>query len=130
MRKVCVVQINVDDLDAAIDFYVDKLGFEVASRRHYPEVVTLAQPHLAMLLYKVREAHRVDYPVVAQMLVNIESEDLESDLSTLRDRGVEIIHDTPVRCPVGTYAAIRDPAGNVLEIIQYDSVAGDAAADP
>jgi lactoylglutathione lyase len=120
MRKVCVIQINVDDLDKAIDFYVDKLGFDVESMSHYPEVVTLVQPHLSMLLYKVDHAHRVDYPSVAQTMINIESQDIESDLAGLRDKGVELIHSSPVRCPVGRYAAVRDPAGNVLEIIEYD----------
>jgi len=37
----------------------------------------------------------------------------------LKRQGVAILHDQPEPCPVGVYAAVRDPAGNVLELIEY-----------
>lgn len=118
MPKISVIQINVTDMDQAIDFYCNKLGFQIRSREHYPQIVKLEhQPTL--LLYKVDRAVSIEYPHVAQTLVNIETDDLASTLETLQKAGVEVIHKDPVDCPVGIYAAVRDPSGNVLELLQY-----------
>ncbi|HEU5110304.1 MAG TPA: VOC family protein [Micromonosporaceae bacterium] len=120
MRRITAVQINVDDLDKAIDFYVDKLGFDVETKRYYPQSVKLAQPHFSLLLYKVNDSSRLEYPSAARVLVNVETDDLDRDIAGLLAQDVEVIHPEPVRCPVGRYAAVRDPAGNVLELIEYD----------
>lgn len=120
MPNICVVQINVNDMDQAIDFYVDKLGFEIESRQHYPQIVHLKYPHFTLLLYRVANARQVKYPDVAQTMINIETTDLDADLKRLRTSGAEVVHDTPQPCPVGRYAAVRDPAGNVVELLQYE----------
>ena len=121
MPRICVVQINVADMDVAVDFYVRKLGFELRSRRSYPKVVELGQEQFTLLLYLVERPARVDYPKEAQILINIETANLEKDLERLRKLNVEVLHSAPVRCPVGTYAAIRDPSGNVLELLEYSA---------
>ncbi len=119
MPRICVIQINVTDMDRAVDFYSGKLGFPVASREHYPQIVKLQHESVPLLLYKVdREAH-VDYPDGAQTLINLETDDLRRDLESLRSQGVDVIQDSPVDCPVGIYAGIRDPFGNVLELVEY-----------
>ncbi len=47
------------------------------------------------------------------------TDDLESSLKDLKSKGVELIHETPQDCPVGVYAAFRDPFGNVHELIEF-----------
>lgn len=121
MPRISVVQINVHDMDRAIEFY-QLLGFDVASREHYPQIVKLAHDdaaRLTFLLYKVERPARIDYPSDAQTLINVATQDLRAALDRLRSSGVEVIHDTPEDCPVGIYAAVRDPSGNVLELIEY-----------
>lgn len=119
MPRIAAVQINVDDMDKAVDFYVGLLGFSVESMQHYPQIVKLKASAFSLLLFNVNRPCRLAYPDVAMTLVNIETDDLRSDLERLRRLGVELLHDRPMPCPVGVYAAIRDPAGNVLELLEY-----------
>ncbi len=121
MPRISVVQINVHDMDRAIEFY-QLLGFDVAERKHYPQIVKLAHDDVdrfTLLLYRVNQPAKIDYPRDSQVLFNVETDDLESALGRLREQGVKVLHDTPEPCPVGVYAGVRDPSGNVLELIEY-----------
>lgn len=119
MPKVCVIQINVSDMNDAIDFYCNKLGFEVRSKRYYPDIVDLVHDAIPLILYKVPKHTKIDYPNVAQTLINIQTDNLDSSLKDLKSKGVELIHETPQDCPVGVYAAFRDPFGNVHELVEF-----------
>jgi lactoylglutathione lyase len=120
MPRVCVIQINVNDMQKAVEFYSDKLGFAVGSREHYPDIVRLDNETVPIILYQVEKEANVDYPRASQTLINIETDDLRRSLHELRQKGVTVLHDTPQECPVGIYAAIQDPSGNVLELIEYN----------
>lgn len=119
MSRICVVQINVTDMDQAIAFYGEALGFQVATRDHYPDIVPLVHPGIPLILYRVDHMAHIDYPHVAQTLINFETPDLAATLQNLKAQGVELIHETPQPCPVGIYAAVRDPFGNVFELLEY-----------
>ena len=119
MLRVSVIQINVSDMDVAIDFYCNTLGFAVRSREAYPNVVVLEDPGMTFLLYRVEKPTKIDYPNVAQTLVNFETTNLVASLDKLRRKGVDFIHSTPQACPVGVYAAFRDPFGNVHELLEF-----------
>ncbi len=118
MPLVTVIQINVTDMDRAIEFYSGALGFAVASRQHYPQIVKLEHDP-TFLLYQVERDTRIEYPHEAQTMINVATDDLRGVLEALRRQGVEVIQDEPVDCPVGIYAGVRDPFGNVLELIEY-----------
>jgi catechol 2,3-dioxygenase-like lactoylglutathione lyase family enzyme len=117
--RICVVQINVPDIDRAIDFYTDVLGFSVKSRASYPFAVVLEQDAFTFLLAKCDTSATIDYPHVAQTLINIETPDLAAALDDLKAKGVDLIHSEPQPCPPGLYAAFRDPFGNVMELLEY-----------
>jgi lactoylglutathione lyase len=117
--RICVVQVNVTDMDQAIDFYTGVLGFVVKSRASYPFAVVLDQDAFTFLLAKCDRSTTVEYPHVAQTLINIETADLAAALDDLKAKGVDLIHSEPQPCPPGLYAAFRDPFGNVLELLQY-----------
>jgi len=119
MPKVCVIQINVCDMDKAIDFYCKKIGFEIHSKKYYPDIVDLVNEGIPLILYKVAKPISIDYPKVAQTLINIQTDDLEVSLKDLKSKGVELIHETPQDCPVGVYAAFKDPFGNVHELLEF-----------
>jgi lactoylglutathione lyase len=120
--RISAVLINVCDMDQAIDFYSDKLGFTVQSRKLYPRMVRLEHEHIALLLYRVPMPVHLDYPKVAQSLLNFETSDLVASIQDLKARGVEFIHQSPQPCPVGAYAAFRDPFGNVHELLEARSL--------
>lgn len=95
------------------------LGFAVKSRASYPFAVVLDQDAFTLLLAKCERTTSIDYPSVAQTLVNIETPDLAATVRGLRADGVDLIHAEPQHAPPGLYVAFRDPFGNVLEYLQY-----------
>lgn len=117
MPRVSVIQIGVTDMQKALDFYCGVLGFEVESKDDAPRFVTLRNEPTLLLALADAPA-RAAYPREAQVLLNLETRDLRADLARLRDAGVELLHDAPQPCPVGTFAAFRDPSGNVGELLE------------
>jgi catechol 2,3-dioxygenase-like lactoylglutathione lyase family enzyme len=120
--RILAVLINVCDMDKAIDFYSNKLGFAVHSRKLYPQMVRLEHEHIALILFLVPKPVTFDYPRVAQRLLNFETRNLAASMNELRSRGVQFIHSHPQPCPVGAYVAFRDPFGNVHELLEARSL--------
>lgn len=120
--RISAVLINVCDMEKALDFYCGKLGFTEHSRKLYPQMVRLEHDHIALILYLVPEAAKLNYPKTAQSLLNFETKDLAASIRDLTARGVEFIHRTPQPCLVGTFAAFRDPFGNVHELLEARSL--------
>ena len=122
MPKVHLIQINVTDLDEAIRWYGDVLGFELSKEHyHHPVAVDLVHEGCRLLLHRAERRARIDYPEVAQTLICIQIDDLAATLAEFKRKGVELIHDTPQDFPAGLFAAFRDPFGNVHELVQLRS---------
>jgi lactoylglutathione lyase len=125
MLKVALVQINVTDLDAAIAWYRDVLGFEVAKEHyHHPVAVDLVHEGCRLLLHRVEHPAQIDYPDVAQTLICLQTDDIVATMDSLRRHGAEFVHDTPQPFPAGAFAAFRDPFGNVHELVEFRSQPG------
>ena len=107
-------------MDASVKFYSDVLGLKVKSKEHYPSIVELdSGTELPLILNLVEQKASVDYPRQSQSLFNFQSENLKDEMQRLKQKGVEFIHDEPRDCPVGIFAAFRDPSGNVHELIEF-----------
>lgn len=120
MLRVALVQINVSDLDQAIAWYQDALGFTVAEEHyHHPVAVDLVHEGCRLLLHGAERPARIDYPEVAQTLVCFETDDITATLDSLRRNGAELLHDVPEVFPAGLFAAFRDPFGNVHELVEF-----------
>jgi len=120
MPNVCMIQISVSDLDKAIDWYCQTLGFEVSKEHYYhPVAVDLIHQGCRLLLHKVDKPARIDYPNVVQTLICIETDDIHKSINDLKNKGVELIHKTPQSFPAGMYIGFRDPFGNVHELIEF-----------
>jgi len=119
MPRLHVIQINVTDMDLAIDFYCTRLGFAIRSRDHYPELVKLEHDQIPLVLYRVKQLitpAQVDtspYSLVLDMAV----ESLGQEIEALRQRGVEVLQVAPQDSLAGMYASIRDPFGTTLHIV-------------
>ena len=122
MPQVYLIQINVTDMDKAIDWYTNVLGFKLSKQHyHYPIAVDLVHEGARLILHTVDKPANIDYPNVAQTLISIRTEDIEASLKDLKSKGVEIIYETPLEFPMGLYAAFRDPFGNVHELVETRS---------
>ena len=118
--KVGMVQINVPDLDKAIEWYTEKLGFEVSKQHHYPPVaVDLVNEGIRLLLYKAEKETKIDYPKQAQSVIIFESENLVEEMKRMKENGVDLIHEEPIQFPAGIFTAFRDPFGNVHELVEF-----------
>ena len=114
-------QINVTNLEKAIEWYTKKLGFKVSKDHYYPpQAVDLVQKSSTrLLLYKVEKKVVIDYPNVNQSVIIFKTKDLKETMNKMKEKGVELIYPNAIEFPAGLFNAFRDPFGNVHEIVQF-----------
>jgi catechol 2,3-dioxygenase-like lactoylglutathione lyase family enzyme len=118
------VRYIVDDADAAVAFYRDGLGFEVAMRPG-PGFAVLTRGPLRLLLSEPRGAGGAAQATPdgrrpepgGWNRIQLQVADLEAEVSALRDAGArfrnEIVHGRG-----GDQALVEDPSGNPVELFQ------------
>ena len=119
LASVCVIGIYVDDMDKAVEFYCEKLGFKEAERYDDGCIVRLENEGPPVILEKVEKASKIQYPGFSQVVLGIETDDIEKTSEELRSKDVEFLHDKPQAFVAGHVMAMRDPSGNVLELLQF-----------
>ena len=120
MTSVCVIGIYVDDMDKAVEFYCEKLGFKEVERYDGGCIVRLENEGPPVILEKVEKAGRVEYPGHSQVILGVETDNIEKTSEDLKGKGVEFLHDKPQAFVAGHVMAMRDPSGNVLELLQFN----------
>lgn len=115
LNQVAVLSIQVHNMNEALEFYTNVLGFEV-SKKYGETIVTLKQEAFTIVLELAENVHKEPRQNV---LPGIISENLDQDLAMLKDKGVQIIFDEPRPCPPGRYSIIKDPTGNLIEMIEF-----------
>jgi catechol 2,3-dioxygenase-like lactoylglutathione lyase family enzyme len=120
MLEITMNQINVPDLEKAIEWYTKKLGFEVSKEHYYPpQAVDLVQKSgIRLLLYKVEKQVEIDYPNVNQSIIIFKTEDLKETMKKMTENGVELIYSDAIEFPAGLFNAFKDPFGNIHEVVQ------------
>ena len=121
MLEIAMNQINVTNLEEAIDWYTKVLGFELSKEHCYPpQAVDLIQEgDIRLLLYKVQKQTVIDYPNQAQSLIIFKTDNLKQVVKELTEKGVEFIYPEVKEFPAGIFTAFKDPFGNVHEIVQF-----------
>jgi catechol 2,3-dioxygenase-like lactoylglutathione lyase family enzyme len=114
------VRYFVDDLDRAVAFYRDSLGFE-EELRPSPVFAMLYRGDLRLLLSLPIEPHALaDGTLPAPGGFNrmsLRVRDLSSTVDELRGRGATFA--TPITAgPAVNTALVRDPAGNLVELFE------------
>ncbi|SEK83067.1 Catechol 2,3-dioxygenase [Blastococcus sp. DSM 46786] len=132
LKTISITQIYVPDQDAALDFYVGKLGFEVQADMHFGPMRWLTvnlpgQPDRAVLLEKPGPpAMSEETAAQVRELVSkgaagghlfFTCDDAWKTHAELKERGVEITEE-PVDQPYGIDFGLRDPFGNHVRIAQ------------
>lgn len=119
---IWAVQINISDIDRAIEFYTNTLGLEVAAREYYPQVVSLKNNGAHVLLYNVREQNDLQ-PIKSAPYINWQVPDLNQTLKKLNASNATDI-TKPEKFPLGVSAGFRDPFGNYMEVLELDKQFG------
>jgi catechol 2,3-dioxygenase-like lactoylglutathione lyase family enzyme len=122
ITQLGTVIVPVGDQDRALEFYLDKLGFEKRIDTPYGEGdrwVEVAPPAAATTIALVPP--REGDPTGIETRVGFTTEDADADHANLRARGVDV--DAAVMRmgdPVPPMFFFRDPDGNTFFIIERD----------
>lgn len=131
---IAITPMYVTDQDAAIEFYVDRLGFHVDTdidlgNMRWLTVALPSAPRRLVLLQRIGDNTATGNAKTADLLrqltelgtsswMILESDDVDADHARLQAANVEII-DEPTTRPYGRDMAVRDPFGNQIRITQY-----------
>jgi catechol 2,3-dioxygenase-like lactoylglutathione lyase family enzyme len=118
------VRYIVDDVDAAVGFYTERLGFEVAMRPG-PGFAALVRDDLRLLLNSPGGPGGAAQPALDGRVpepggwnrIQLELDDLDAVVAALREAGVAFRTDV-VTGRGGRQALVDDPAGNCIELFQ------------
>ena len=123
------ISLIVDDYDAAIEFFVDALGFELVedspaltTRAGSPKRWVVVRPPGAttgLLLAQAdgeREARAVGDQFAGRVGLFLRVDDFESSYKRMRAAGVEFV-DGPRHEPYGSVAVFLDVAGNRWDLL-------------
>jgi predicted enzyme related to lactoylglutathione lyase len=140
MIKLANAQLWVHDQDEALDFYTQKLGWEVRSDVTLAEMgdfrwLTVgppAQPDISVVLMAIPGAPVLDEQTREQVrdlmgkgfagAIFLTTDDCRGSYEELKSRGVEFT-ETPEERPYGIDAGFRDPSGNSFRLTQVRDLA-------
>jgi catechol 2,3-dioxygenase-like lactoylglutathione lyase family enzyme len=120
MLQIRMNQINVTNLEEAIKWYTEILGFELSKDHYYPpRAVDLVQKgDIRLILYQVEKPTKIDYPNEVQSIIIFETDDLKGTMTELTKNGVKFVYQDIIEFPAGIFNAFKDPFGNIHEIVQ------------
>lgn len=118
MSQICVVGIYVPELQKALAFYRNIVGFEV-EQEYGPTIIALKNGDLPLILEESLEA--VDKPEhgISGVVLTFSTSDIVKTLHHLNNNGVEVLSHEPLDCPPGKFIRFKDPFGNLLEYLQF-----------
>jgi len=122
ITQVGTVMVPVSDQDQALEFYVERLGFEKRTDAPYGDGdrwVEVAPPdaQTTVALVPPREGESAGI----QTRVGFTTDDIDADHANLRDRGVDVDEDVMrMGDPVPPMFFFRDPDGNNFLLVQRD----------
>jgi predicted enzyme related to lactoylglutathione lyase len=140
MIRIANAQLWVHDQDEALDFYTNKLGWEVRSDVTLPElgnfrwlsVGPAGQTDFAVVLMAIPGPPVMDADTADQVrdlmakgfagTVFLATDDCQASYEELKSRGVEFTEE-PSERPYGIDSGFRDPSGNALRLTQVTEIA-------
>lgn len=123
--RISALALVVRDYDAAIDFYVGKLGFrlteDIDQGRKRWVTVEPSGGGVRLLLARAEgpmQAQAIGNQAGGRVFLFLETDDFARDHAAMLAAGV-VFEETPRREPYGTVAVWRDPFGNRWDLLQH-----------
>jgi len=124
------VKINVDDMDKAIAFYIDKLGFEIESRQDYPREVFLKTGEPTKLSLRTVKKLQRPGPQDTRVSFTLQVNDLDQAIAKMKSHGVEFAETEKRKEGVGYAISIRDPFGARISMMHQTIVKVEPFKEP
>jgi len=111
------LKINVDDMQKALLFYVEKLGFEIQDKSAYPQTVILkTNDRIKLILNRVERLQKAG-PKDTQVGLTLQVNDLDQSIARLKSQGVQFAEPEPRKEAVGNAITILDPFGRRISLM-------------
>jgi catechol 2,3-dioxygenase-like lactoylglutathione lyase family enzyme len=123
--KVAHIALAVRDVDEALAFYTEKLGFaKIHDTQLAPDIrwVAVAPDTDSETLIRFEEASNEEEQKLigrqlTNMLVAIETSDFDQTYRDMKERGVEFVEEA-VSAPWGKQAVFQDLYGNLFDLLE------------
>jgi catechol 2,3-dioxygenase-like lactoylglutathione lyase family enzyme len=128
-QNIVHIALVVRDYDEAIDFYVNKLNFELLDDTYQPEQdkrwVVVAPPNshgAALLLAKASKPEQLDFignQAGGRVFLFLNTDDFWRDYERMRSQGIHFVRE-PQEQDYGTVAVFEDLYGNLWDLLQLN----------
>jgi len=126
MQSLFQISLLVNDYDAAIEFYVQTLGFELLEDTHLDSlkrwVVVSPGNGAALLLARaegVSQQQAVGQQLGGRVGFFLGTDNFDRDFNKFTSRGVRFVRE-PEKTDYGTVAVFEDLYGNLWDLIQHE----------
>ena len=120
----CGVKINVTDMDKAIDFYVDKLGFSIASGNKKPAMVFLSvQADRSIVVLNLVRNLLPEGANESRAEFTLQVNDLDSAVEKLKKKGIDFGNAVKRKEGVGYAIFCKDPFNTSISLMHQTIVA-------
>ncbi len=123
------LKINVDDMEKALPFYIDKLGFEVKDRSKYPKHVVLRTNDRVKLVLQQVTKIRVEEKDETHTGLTLQVNDLDKAIAQMKGKNVKFASGKRT-VGVGKAIFIFDPFGRKIALLHQTIIATPAFKEP
>lgn len=123
IQSIYAIQSNVIEIHVSIAFY-EKLAFQLITKDHLPRVAPMLNSSTLLVLHRVERMTPSD-PNDARTTLNMVVQNLDSLLCQLEKGGVKIVYEEPQQAAIGIWNGVRDPSGNIINLIERVDDVGD-----
>ena len=127
-QRIEHVALVVRDYDEAIDFYVNKLGFELVEDTCQPEqnkrwvvVRPRGDGTTSLLLARASTLDQETFignQAGGRVFLFLRTDDFQRDYAAMTEKGIRFIRE-PKQAPYGTVAVFQDLYGNLWDLVQF-----------
>lgn len=127
-QSIAHIALVVRDYDEAIDFYVNKLGFELVEDTYQPEqdkrwvvVRPRGDGSTSLLLARASSAHQETFignQAGGRVFLFLRTDDFRRDHAAMIAAGIRFIRE-PKQASYGTVAVFEDLYGNLWDLVQF-----------
>lgn len=129
IQSVVYISLVVKDYDEAIDFYTNKLHFELIEDTYQPEQdkrwVIVSPPGsngTAILLARASNSKQEDFignQTGGRVFLFLGTDDFWRDYNEMKEIGIEFVRE-PKKQDYGTVAVFKDLYGNLWDLIEFN----------